>query len=241
MVQNKMIMKDSVSIKNHYGIYNNLRVFILVAFILFFMNIAHGYAGEKDKLVIGHFSQNNYENWDKKVFAGESQYQLVQLDDQIVLKAQARNSASGLVKKVRVDLRQTPFLNWSWRVETPHPFLDERSKQGDDYAARVYIVVDGGLMFWKTIALNYVWSSSQAIGSSWSSAYAGKNVKLVALRSKEHRLSKWYTEKQNVYKDFKHLFHKSITHIDGVAIMTDSDNSGGEAIAYYGDIFFTAF
>lgn len=49
-----------------------------------------------------------------------------------------------------------PFLqeNWSWRVEKPHSDLDERSKQGDDYAARVYIVVDGGLMFWKTIALN---------------------------------------------------------------------------------------
>ena len=207
--------------------------------MLFFPGPIRCHDGNKDRLIIGHFSQSDSGNWKKKVFAGESRYQLVQVDDQIVLKGTAKNSASGLFKKIRVDLTQTPFLNWSWRVEKSHPPLEERSKEGDDYAARVYIVVNGGLLFWKTIALNYVWSSSQPAGKSWPSAYAGQNVMLLALRSKEHQHSKWYNEKRNVYDDFKRLFHKEIIYIDAVAIMTDSDNSGGEVVAYYGDIFFS--
>lgn len=192
-----------------------------------------------DKVFIGHFSQGKLENWDKKVFSGESRYQLLEVDGRLVLEGTAKDSASGLFKKKRVDLTQTPFLNWSWRVEKPHPPLEERSKKGDDYAARVYLVVDGGLLFWKTIALNYVWSSSQPDGSTWPSSYAGKNVMLMALRSPTDRLSVWYKEKRNVYEDFKRLFNKEINYVDAVAIMTDSDNSGGEVAAYYGDIYFS--
>ena len=222
-------------------IFSLLNITFLI-FALFSPAFCQGDEPDKapDKLVVGHFSQGVLDNWEKKEFNGDSQYQLIQVDDQMILKGTAKSSASGLFKKIRVDLSKTPFLNWSWRVEKPHPPLDETTKQGDDYAARVYIVVDGGLFFWKTIALNYVWSSQQLPGSTWPNAYAGKNVMLMSLKSSSDSPQTWYTEKRNVLDDFKKLFDKDITHIDAVAVMTDSDDSGGDVTAYYGDIFFTS-
>ena len=126
-----------------------------------FLTICH--ADEKKSVNIYRFSEGEVNNWETKEFAGETKYQLVKVDGQIVLEGEATASASGIFKNVDVDLIQTPFLNWSWRIEKAHPPLEERTKTGDDYAARIYIVVDGGLFFWQTIALNYVWSSSQPL------------------------------------------------------------------------------
>lgn len=196
---------------------------------------------KEDRLVIGQFSRGKTEGWEKKIFDGETRYQRVELEGKTVLKGEANSSASGLFKTQRIDLARTPFLNWSWRVDKSHPPLNERTKEGDDYAARVYLVVDGGLLFWRTIALNYVWSSSQPMEATWPNSFAGDNVMLLALRSNtSSRLSTWYREKRNVYEDFKRLFNKEIRYVDAVAIMTDSDNSGGEVLAYYGDIYFSA-
>lgn len=211
----------------------------ITALILFFPCPGFCSDSEKERVDIGLFSENSLENWEEKVFEAKTLYRLVRVDGQTVLAGEANASASGLFKKVGVDLRKTPFLNWSWRVENAHPPLDETTKSGDDYAARIYLVKDGGLIFWKTIALNYVWSSSQARGSSWPSSYAGDNVMLMALRSRDDKLGKWHVEKRNVYADFKKLFGKEIDRIDAVAVMTDSDNSNGRVKAYYGDIYFT--
>jgi hypothetical protein len=101
-------------------------------------------------------------------------------------------------------------------------------------------VVDGGLFFWRTIALNYVWSSSQKVGSVWPSAFAGKNTMLMALRSPDDGLGVWHSEKRDLRQDFKNIFGREIRQIDAVALMSDTDNSKGEARSYYGDIYFTA-
>ena len=186
------------------------------------------------------FSQGSLKGWEEKEFSGQTSYRLTELDGRQVLLAESRQSASGLFHKVRVDLEKTPYLNWSWRVEQGLPPLDETRKEGDDYAVRIYVVVDGGLFFWRTIALNYVWSSSQKVGSVWPSAFAGKNTMLIALRSPDDGLGVWHSEKRDLRQDFKNIFGREIRQIDAVALMSDTDNSKGEARAYYGDIYFTA-
>lgn len=122
------------------------------------------------------------------------------------LFAESRQAASALFYRVRVDLEQTPWLNWSWRVEKGLPPLAETRKEGDDYSARIYVVVDGGLLFWRSIALNYVWSSAQEVGSVWPNAFAGKNAMLMAMRSPEDQLGVWYSEKRDLREDFRKLF-----------------------------------
>ena len=188
---------------------------------------------------IGIFSQNNLDGWDEKEFVNRTHYQLVKQKGQTVLQAKAEASASGLFKEIVVDLTTHPYLTWQWKIEKGHSSLAERTKDGDDYAARIYIIVKGGLVFWKTKAINYVWSSTEEKETIWPNAFAGKNAMLLAVRTQEDKKNVWYQEKRNVYEDFKKIFGEEIKTIHAIAIMTDSDNSKGSVQASYGDISFT--
>jgi hypothetical protein len=130
-------------------------------------------------------------------------------------------------------------LNWSWRIENRLGIDNEKIKPGDDYAARIYVVIDGGILLWKTRAVSYVWASSASRGEVWGNAFAGENAMMMALRDNGDRLSTWYAEKRNVYEDLERLFRKEYRYIDAVALMTDTDNSHGQVRAYYGDIYFS--
>ncbi|MFO1429647.1 MAG: DUF3047 domain-containing protein [Candidatus Competibacteraceae bacterium] len=186
---------------------------------------------------IGQFSNGELQDWKAKSFAGETQYRLVQQDGRRVLQADSEGTASGLYREITIDLERTPYLNWSWRVDNVLKGVDERTKAGDDYPARVYVVVSGGIAFWKTRSLVYVWSSNQPVGSTWDNAFTS-NVKTIALRSGNSK--GWVNEKRNVREDFKRLFGDDIKQIDAVALMTDTDNSHQAATAWYGDIYFSA-
>ena len=192
-----------------------------------------------DQLPVAVFSQSSREGWDDKVFAGTTSYQWHQLKGKNVLKAESQGSASGLIKKIHVDLRKYPYLNWSWRIENRLDTKNERTKSGDDYAVRIYVVVDGGILFWRTRAVNYVWANEISKGEIWQNPFAGKNSIMMALRNGQDKTSTWYTEKRNVYADLKRLFGTEFLFIDAVALMTDTDNSDGQVISYYGDIYFS--
>jgi len=189
---------------------------------------------------VGEFSQRKLEEWEGKEFKGRTNYALVVLDDRGVLRAESHAGASGLVRKIRIDLEKTPYLNWSWRIENILGQLKEQTKAGDDYPARIYVVVSGGLAFWRTRSLNYVWASTTPQGKSWPNAYAGNNVIMLAQRSGEAGLGEWRGEKRDVRADFKAYFGESIRYIDAVALMTDTDDSKAHAVAYYGDIYFSS-
>ena len=210
----------------------------LVGLAVFCTIVPALFASEQHNVL--NLSTEDLSEWESKEFAGVTQYDVVQLNGESVLKAFSQNAASGLVKEERIDLKKTPYLNWRWRTDNFLPGMDEKSKAGDDYVARVYVVVSGGAFFWRTHALNYVWSSNQAKGAFWPNAYAKDNAKMLALRAKEDGSSVWYTEKRNVLEDMKKYFGEDIQYIDAVAIMTDTDNGHGKATSYYGDIYFTA-
>jgi len=195
----------------------SLKIYILTLLALAHVHIVN--ANELDKIVIGNFSSGQLDGWEVKVFADETRYHLVQLENETVLKAKSHDSASGLVKKVTVDLHKYPYLNWRWRIENRLRELDEKHKSGDDYSARIYIIVSGGYSPWNTKALNYVWSNNSQKGESWPNAFAKKNAIMLAVRSAEDEISTWYNEKRNVYEDFKHLFGANVRHIDAVALM----------------------
>lgn len=189
-------------------------------------------------ITVGNFADGNLSGWEEESFVGHTDYQLVTDDNRTVLRAQTDASASGLFREIDVDLNQTPTLNWSWKVSNTYEGNDERRKSGDDYPARVYVVVSGGLLFWRTRAINYVWSSHQPVGTVWDNAYTG-NAKMIAVQSGTEKTGQWVTEKRNVRADFKRLFGEEIGEINAVAIMSDSDNAKQSATAWYGDIYFT--
>lgn len=189
---------------------------------------------------LGEFSKGSLKGWETKVFKGQTQYQIKQQGNLKYLSAVSSKGASGLGVRKRIDLTKTPFLNWSWRVDKTLPPLKEKTKAGDDYAARLYVIIDGGLFIWRTKALNYVWSSTPSKGAKWNNAFAPRNARMLSVRDSRNGPGQWLKEKQNVVEDFKSLYGFAPKFIDGVALMTDTDNSGGSAAASYGDIFFSS-
>ena len=207
---------------------------------LYLLPINFSHADEVSTIPAGEFSKGKLNEWLPKKFVNETSYSLIKVGKNTVLRAVSQNSASGLIKKIRVDIKEYPFLNWSWRIENQLTgTFDEKKKHGDDYAARIYIVVSGGIAFWNTIALNYVWSKNSIKGATWPSAFATENSVMVALRSSEAPVSKWQWEKRNIRKDFKELFGREIRFTDAVVLMSDTDNTHKEVTAYYGDIYFS--
>ena len=196
-------------------------------------------AAEQAPVLLAEFSKGSLEGWEERSFSGNTLYQLQETEQGIRLHARTKGEASGLFRKIRVDLQQTPYLHWSWRVENVFQGNDERTKAGDDFPARVYVVVSGGAFFWRTRAINYVWSSHQPEGRHWPSPYT-ENSHMLAVRSGMERLGEWVQEKRDVREDFRRLFGQEISHIDAVALMVDADNTLQSAAASFGDIYFTA-
>lgn len=175
--------------------------------------------------------------WQEKEFAGRTVY--TPLPQEKLLLAESGGTASGLFFEQSVDVRATPWLNWSWRVENVLSGVNEREKSGDDYPARIYVVAKGGLAFWKTRALSYVWASAEPAGTMWPNAFTA-NAHMIAVRGGKEGLGRMLSEKRNIREDWMRAFGEDIETIDAVAIMTDTDNSGQKARAWYGQPFFSA-
>lgn len=219
------------------------RYYKTLLIVIFTGNIisANSYAASVDEIKVGQFSLGKLDGWKAKTFDGNTRYQIVKhINGQVqVLKADSNNSASGLFKEQRIDLHKTPYLNWSWKTEQQYSIINQSEKQGDDYVARIYIVIDGGLFFWKTRALNYVWSTSFDVEDIWPNPFTS-NATMLSVESGTKNIGKWVTYQRNVAQDLQKILGKEVRYIDAIAVMTDSDNSGQHAITYYGDITFSS-
>jgi len=174
-------------------------------------------------------------DWKERSFDGNTDYS----HDGTAIRGETRGTASVLYKEEKIDLSKTPVVNWRWKISntygTEH---NEQSKSGDDYPARLYVVVKTGFLPWQTLALNYVWSSNQPVGTSWKNAFTDKAV-MVVLDSGEENLNLWQSHSRNVIEDFKTYFGEEVDTLDGYAIMVDGDNTGQSATAWFDAIEFT--
>ena len=155
------------------------------------------------------------------------------------LKAVADNAASGLGKKVKIDLNKTPFINITWKIEKDLQGINENSKKGHDFAARVFAVKKTGATPLSNRAINYVFSSNSVVGQSWPSPYTKKSIDNVLATTKDN-LNVWVTVKANVKEDFKRFHDLDVNELDGLAIMADTDNSKMKSISYFQNIYFSA-
>jgi len=155
------------------------------------------------------------------------------------LKAIADNAASGLGKEIKVNLNETPFINITWKVEKDLRGIKENTKKGHDFAARVFVIKKTGATPLSNRAINYVFSSNNDVGENFPSPYTKKSMDNVLATTKEN-LNKWVTVKSNVKEDFKKFHNLDVNQLDGLAIMSDTDNSKMKSVAYYQNIYFSA-
>ena len=187
-------------------------------------------------LSIGSFSSGELAGWQEETFRGKrkTHYSLVMENGRTVLKAESHNAASGILKKVDLEPVKYPVIRWSWKVAHTLNREDVTKKSGDDFAARVYVVFPS-IFFWKTRAINYVWSKKLSRNSAVPSPYTG-NAVILAVESGEEKAGVWVSEERNIREDFKRLFGEEPPRIGAVAVMTYTDDTGGDVTAWYGDI-----
>ena len=169
----------------------------------------------------------------------KTKYSVGSNDNGNFLKAVADNAASGLGKEIKIDLNETPFINITWKVEKDLPNILENTKKGHDFAARVFVIKKTGATPLSNRAINYVFSSNNEVGFNSPSPYTKKSIDNVLATTKEN-LNKWVTVRANVKEDFKKFHNLDVNELDGLAIMSDTDNSKLEAITYYQNIYFSA-
>lgn len=185
-----------------------------------------------------------------------TQYELINTDSSSYIKATSTISASGLVYKVNIDPLEYPVIEWRWKIDEVLRKGDLTTKKGDDYPVRVYITFDYDksdlrfgdrvkYTFIKTFtrydiplrAINYIWANKADTGTIAPNAYTNW-VQMIAVQSGNDRSGMWLTERRNILEDYRKAFGEDPPAINGVAIMSDSDNTKSETSDYYGDIIF---
>ncbi|HTG80318.1 MAG TPA: DUF3047 domain-containing protein [Geobacteraceae bacterium] len=208
-----------------------MKTFVTALIIL--LAVAAACAAE---VAVGRFSAGDLSGWHDETFRGKAKtsYHLVKENGRTVLMAQSRRAASGLLKKVDLNPRNYPLLRWSWKVEHTLKGEDVTRKSGDDFAARVYVMFPR-TFFWQMRALNYVWAARLPKNSAVPSPYT-VNAVIIAAESGETAAGTWVREERNVYEDYRRAFGEEPPRVGAVAVMTDTDDTGDEAVAWYGDI-----
>ena len=190
-----------------------------------------------------------------KKIARHTEYVLVKDGDQVVVRAVSEASASGLTKEVNIDPKDYPMVRWRWKVENLLQRSDVSRKDGDDYPARLYITFaydpervsfgrklkyNAGRAIFGDIpiaALNYIWETKTPVGTIIENAYTDF-ARMIVVESGPAKVGIWVEEERNIYEDYKKAFGEEPPLINGVAIMSDTDNTSDRAIAFYGDIEF---
>ncbi|NRA20081.1 MAG: DUF3047 domain-containing protein [Oceanospirillaceae bacterium] len=180
-----------------------------------------------------------FNNWQQKDFKGANLYRYNHQDQVSMVRVDSDKTASGLFLEQQVDLNKTPFLNWSWKISNILQSVDERTKAGDDFAARVYVLTSTGFLPWQKHTLAYVWSNNQPIEQRWLNPYTDKVV-MIAVDSGTDLVGTWQHHRRNVQQDLERAFGKKYHKIDVIAIMTDTDNSSQQATGWYKNFFFSA-
>jgi len=185
-----------------------------------------------------------------------TRFDLVDDDGVGVVKATADNAAASLTRTLRRNISEQPWLRWRWRINRVVEQSDIAAKQGDDFAARLYVFFDYPLerlslaertklrlaRWWygdqvPAAALCYVWANQEQPGTTAWNAYTSR-VRMVVLRNADSDVGSWVDEKRNLAADFRAAFGDITPVVTGIAIGADTDQTEESVTAWFGDIRF---
>ena len=213
-----------------------MKKIVLYSFLSLFLLFETGSSKEIETF---KFTEEEMKTLKTRKIKGETTWILGSNKNGNFLKGEAKGKASGLGIEKKINLLETPYINITWKVEKDLSGIDEKSKKGHDYAARVFVIKKTGMTPLSNRAINYVFSSNNSIGDNWRSPFTKGSIDFV-LSTTESHLDQWITVKANVRDHFKQLHDLDVEEINGLAVMTDTDNSKKQAIAYYQNIYFSS-
>jgi hypothetical protein len=194
--------------------------------------------------------------WQLSGLKRPTEYRLVDHEGRTVVFARSTASASGLVAPVSVDLNEYPYLHWHWKVPALIEGADNSRRQTEDSPVRIVVTFDGDKsklsledrlfadqfrMFTKQefpyAILMYIWENRAPVGTVIENLHTSR-IRMIVAESGTDGLGRWRAQTRNVYDDYRRAFGEDPPRVRSVGIMTDSDNTGASAVAYYGDILF---
>jgi len=238
----------------------------IIVLILLIMSVESVPA--QDTMVIGAFSDSIPGNelpdfWEPLTFKKinrHTRYSVVDDSGKSIIKAESHNAASGMIRKIRIDPQKYPVVKWRWKVTNVYKKGDVFKKDGDDYPACIYIAFEympkntgffkrmkyqaAKLVYGRQLpvsAIAYIWESNAPVGTIVPNPHTD-SVMMIVVESGTKNLNTWVEEERNIYDDYRKAFGDDsaadVPLISGVAIMTDTDNTGETATSFYGDIVF---
>ena len=186
------------------------------------------------EIILDNFTNGLSAHWKHKKFKDATRYTVQKQGDRVFLESLSSNAASGLYYDIDYSPRQYPLISWTWKIDQVLAKGNALTKEGDDYSARVYVIFPSRL-FWRTKAINYIWANRLPQGTHTPSAYTSNSM-MIALQSGNKKSGQWQHEQRNIIEDYRMVFGGDPPNVGSIAIMTDTDNTGGQARAAYGPI-----
>lgn len=208
---------------------------VVIALLIVLLAAFSASADRASSLVIDQFN-DDLSRWDVQEFKGKREYSIVSDDGNNVLQASSHASASGLIRYLDFQPNDFPLLKWRWKITNVIPNGDARTRRGDDYAARIYVIFPH---WFKPLSrtINYIWANKLPRGEAVTSRYFSRSM-MLAVESGPGKAGRWINEERNVVADYRRLFGEDPSRVGGVAIMTDTDDTGKSAQAWYDDLIF---
>jgi hypothetical protein len=202
----------------------------------------------------GDMAPAGWEPWILSRFLPRTEYRIAEVDGERVMVAHADKSASGLLQPLSALTRDTPWLSWRWKVPALIPGADNTSKTADDAAVRVIVAFDGDKSKWDFedtsfaslvrlfsgrdmpyATIQYIWENKAPLETVIDNAKTARS-KMLVVESGPRHLGQWRDYKRNLRADYEKLFGEPPGPIIFVGLMTDSNATGSQVKAYYGDI-----
>ena len=178
--------------------------------------------------------------WQKQRW-GNPAYDLTIVEDagRKVLHLKSAADSSNISKDIKgkVNLKQTPILEWSWRVVELPKGANAAKKSTDDEAAQIYVTWPHFPQAFRSRIIGYIWDATSPVGSFVPSQKTGM-VHYVVVRTGTAELGKWFTERRNVVDDYVKVYGEQPENPGVISVAIDSDDTLSSAESFFGAILF---
>ena len=166
-------------------------------------------------------------------------FEVVEVDGHRALHLKSEGDSSTIARDIKgkVDLKETPILEWRWKVTKLPRGADARKSETDDEAGQIYV---GWPRFPEAVRsriIGYIWDTTAPVGADFKSEKTG-TVHYIVVESGSVKLAQWITERRNVVEDFKKVYGEEPPNPGALSISIDSDDTKSSAEAFVGSILF---
>ena len=212
---------------------------LYLAILIGALGVGSLYAAE-EIIILGKGKTQALAEWDKPVHFGTGMWQVVDDAEHQAIQLRTESSSFALEKTITVDLRQTPYLEWEWKVTIPPAGGNFASPHTDDQAAQL-LVVFPKTFFERRKIISYIWDPTApqgTVGGAAGPIYL--NVKAIVVESGAGEIGNWLIEKRNVVEDYRALFGETPERVVAIRMQINSQHTNSVAEVFWRTIRFTS-